>query len=117
MVLSQLVPQDLRTEGTARVSVVVSLAGEEQSLTLDQLPGSSASSIPVDFEHFQVVRGEIVLPAGAVPERLVVDIEPAGPLLASSSEVFLWPANPECSDVDLSPAASPGEFYKELEVE
>jgi hypothetical protein len=117
MVLSQLVPQDLRSEGTARVSVVLSRGGDEQVLALDELPGSHPSSITVDFEHFQVVRGQIVLPTGVVPERLVVDFEPAGPLLSPSSEVFLWSGNPECADVNLTPSVSAGKLSEDLEVE
>jgi hypothetical protein len=117
LILSQLVPQDFRSKGTAQISVVVSRDDKEQSLTLDELPGSTSAAIPFDFEHFQFVSGEIVLPGGAVPERFVVEIEPSGELLSSSSEAFLWPDNPECAGVNLNPAVSAEELTEDSKVE
>jgi hypothetical protein len=117
LILSQLVPQESRTTGTATLAVVVSRGDSEQRLTLDELTGSSPASIPVDFEHFQVVSGEIVLPSGAVAERLVVDIEPDHESLAASSEAFLWSADSQCAAAALSPAASADELTVGSEVE
>lgn len=97
MILSQLVPQNERTRGRVMLSVVVTVGDEEQTLSLEALPGSSAAEVALDFEHFQAVSGDIVLPEGVEPERLIVEIEPEpdagseGASLARSSEAFLWP--------------------------
>lgn len=94
MLLSELVPQDERTRGLVNLSLVLSLNGEEVQLSLDAMPGSSPGEVPIDFEYFQAIAGDIVLPDGADAERLIVDIQPEGVSLASSSEAFLWPSEP-----------------------
>jgi hypothetical protein len=94
MLLSQLVPQEERTRGRVNVSVVLSQGGEQETLSLDQLPGSSAAETAIDFEHFQAISGDILLPEGAEPEQLIVDIQPDGASMARSSEGFLWPGEP-----------------------
>jgi hypothetical protein len=91
LVFSQLVPENGRTQGRARISVVVSVDGRETSLALDALAGSSPASIALDFEHFQAVSGVIELGDGHEPRRLLVDVEPEGESMAASSEIFLWP--------------------------
>lgn len=103
MALSQLVPQQERTRGRVSLSVVLSRDGKEEELPLDALPGSSPAARVMDFEHFETIAGEIVVPEGAEPERLIIDIEPDGDSLASSAEVFLWPRE-ACS---LSPIVEP----------
>lgn len=108
LVLSQLVPQDEQTRGTARVKLVVTRDGEEETLPLTSLPGSSPATIAVDFEYFQTVTGTIVLPVGVRAERLIVDIEPKGEQLAPSSEVFLWPPAP--GEVAFSPMPATSEM-------
>lgn len=92
ILLSQLVPQDERTRGRAHLSVVLLREGHEEQLSLDALPGSSAGETALDFEHFQAIDGEIVLPDGVDAERLIVDIEPESGSFASSSEAYLWPS-------------------------
>ncbi|MCF8003615.1 MAG: hypothetical protein K9L32_05315 [Chromatiaceae bacterium] len=94
MLLSQLVPQEERTRGRVSVSVVLSRDGEQETLSLDELPGSSPAEALIDFEHFQAISGEIVLPEGAEPEQLIVDIQPEEASMARSSEGFLWPGEP-----------------------
>jgi len=117
MVLSQLVAQDLPTQGAAKVRVIVARDGEEQSLTLDELPGSTPATIPIDFDHFQIVRGEIVLPEDLVPQRLIVDIQPDGQLLAPSSEAFLWPVGSRDGGISPIPAVTSSDLVDDGEVE
>jgi len=116
MLLSQLVPQTERTRGRVNVRIVLSRDGNQEELPLDALPGSSPAEMDVDFEHFQAITGNIVLPAGADVERLVVDFEPEGASIARSSEAFLWPggAGDACS---LSPIVEPAELVGPDEVE
>ncbi len=116
MLLSQLVAQDERTRGRVRLSVVLSRDGEEEKLPLDALPGSSPGELSIDFEHFQTIAGDIVLPDGVEPARLIVDIEPDGAAIAASSEAFLWPSELDeaCSS---SPILAPTELVEPAEVE
>jgi hypothetical protein len=58
------------------------------------------------FEHFQTLDGRIILPAGAEPQHLIVDIAPSTPGLLRSSDVFLWPGEGR-KDMRLTPAAVP----------
>ncbi|MEA3642158.1 MAG: DUF6776 family protein [Lamprobacter sp.] len=94
MLLSQLVPQEERTRGQVKLSVVLSLNGKQEELSLDALPGSSPAVTVIDFEHFQAIAGEIVLPEDAEPEQLIVDTQPDGASMARSIEAFLWPSKP-----------------------
>jgi len=101
MVLSQLVPEAGRTRGAARLRIALRRDGDEQVTGLAALSGSSPGTVRLDFQHFQILRGTILLPEGATPEQVIVDIEPEGEMLASSSEVFLWP--PEPGELTVSP--------------
>lgn len=94
IVLSQLVPQAGRTRGVARLRLGLLRDGAEETLGLTALPGSFPGTVALDFEHFQIVRGEIVLPDNVTAEQLIVDIEPEGEQLAPSSDAFLWPTEP-----------------------
>ncbi|MFW5723628.1 MAG: DUF6776 family protein [Halochromatium sp.] len=120
MILSQLVPQNERTRGRALLRVAVTVGGEEQILSLDALPGSSAAEVALDFEHFQAVSGDIVLPDGAEPERLIVEIEPdpgsEGASLARSAEAFLWPEAAEAFMLP-TPVFDARGLVEQLEVE
>ncbi len=116
MLLSQLVPQDARTRGRVTLSVVMTLGGEVQTRSLDALPGSSPAEVALDFEHFQAIDGDIVLPEEAEAERLVVEIEPEGTALARSSEAFLWP-DATAARMQPSPAFDAHGLIEQLEVE
>jgi hypothetical protein len=109
MLLRQLVPQNERTRGRVRIRVVLSRDGNQEDLPLDALPGSSPAEMVVDFEHFQAIAGDIVLPENADAERLVVEFEPEGASVARSSEAFLWPggAGGACLPSPIVPSIDP----------
>jgi hypothetical protein len=117
MVLSQLVPEAGRTRGSARLQVVLRRGEGEEAVALAALPGSSPEAVRLDFQHFQIIRGTIVLPEGATAEQVIVDIEPEGEMLASSSEVFLWPPEPGELTVSPLPVVATAEVVDAIEVE
>ncbi|NBC47219.1 MAG: hypothetical protein GVY22_04355 [Gammaproteobacteria bacterium] len=117
IVLSQLVPQAGRTQGMARLRLGLTRSGARETMRLGALPGSSPGTVALDFEHFQIVRGEIVLPADATAEEFIVDIEPEGERLASSSDAFLWPAALKEKTVSPSPVVATADLVGATEVE
>jgi len=104
LTLSQLVPAVGRAEGDVTLKVAVIEDSEEVIRTLDELPGSSSARRRMGFEHFQALSGTIVLPAGAEPQRLIVDVDPSTEGLIPSSQAFLW-LRPEAGDQRLMVAA------------
>lgn len=105
LVLNQLVPTGDTARGMARLRLIVSRDGKRESLPLNALPGSSPAAARIGFKHFQVIRGEIVLPEGVQAEQLVVDIEPESEGLAASSDAFLWPLRANEQRFALMPTA------------
>lgn len=112
VVFSQLVPQNGRTRGRARISLVVTRKGEETTLSLDALRGSSPATTVLDFEHFQAVSGVIELSKGVEPQRILIDVEPEGESMAASAEVFLWPGE---TDAMSSPCRVPEDGTSRLD--
>lgn len=91
LMLKQLAPERGRSVGT--LTLAVGLASEDGAGRRILGPGElgGAQERPFDFEYFQVVEGEFLLPEGVEPERLILEVEPAVEALAPSSEAFLWP--------------------------
>lgn len=106
LTLSQLLPEIGRSVGTVTLKVAM-IEGDERTLrSLDDLPGSSPGRQPMDFEYFQMLDGDIVLPDNAEPEQLIVEIDPSTDRLVGSRASFLWP-RPQGVDLLLVPDAPP----------
>jgi len=92
LTLSQLIPEIGRSAGTVTLKVAMEQDGKRVVRSLDDLPGSSPARQRMDFEHFQTFDGDIVLPADAEPQHLIVDVNPSTSRLVQSSDAFIWPS-------------------------
>lgn len=106
-IVTQLVPEFGRSEGTAVVKLSVRRGEEVEILSLSELPGSSSGRHDIGFEHFQSLSGKIRVPSGLEPLQVIVDIQPGSDNLISSSDSFAWRAGGG-NDLVLSP---PGESF------
>ena len=90
--MNQLIPNFGHSEGVARIKVALMRDGERSVEPVSALQGSSAGKHDFAFDHFQSFEGTIVLPPGAEPREVIVDIEPENNNLMQSSESFAWQA-------------------------
>lgn len=86
--------QAFTNSGVTTGSVTLSVEGVEgqasKSLTLAELTDNKLKELPFRFKYFQELAGELVLPEGFVPRRVIVTVEPrSGEKLHNSYD---WPA-------------------------
>jgi len=101
-IVTQLIPEFGRSEGTAVVKLSVRRGEEVETLPLSALPGSSSGRHDIDFDHFQSLSGTIRVPSGLEPLQVIVDIQPGNDNLINSSDSFAWRAGGG-NDLMLSP--------------
>ena len=83
--------------GQLKVSVEGTRDGKLQKLGWDDLRQANAPGVPYSFKYFQQVEGDLVLPPGFKPARVIVRLVPQrGPVVEQS---FAW------NDAVLVPAA------------
>ena len=83
--------------GQLKVSVEGTRDGKLQKLGWDDLRQANAPGVPYSFKYFQQVEGDLVLPPGFKPARVIVRLVPQrGPVVEQS---FAW------NDAVLAPAA------------
>jgi hypothetical protein len=87
--------QNARRGETSRGHVSLSVegvrAGKAAQLAWSDLaPPPARAGLPFAFKYFQQVQGMLVLPAGLVPSRVIVSVQPDGGTLVSHS--FAWTA-------------------------
>ena len=82
--------------GQLKVSVEGTRDGKLQKLGWDDLRQANAPGVPYSFKYFQQVEGDLVLPPGFKPARVIVRLVPQrGPVVEQS---FAW------NDAVLAPA-------------
>jgi len=77
LVLVQVGRQDRRISGSLRVAIVGVGAKGSDRLAL-RAPDDDGQDLRFAFRYFQILEGEVTLPAGFRPERLDVHLDPAG---------------------------------------
>ena len=77
LVLVQVGRQDRRISGSLRVAIVGAGAKGNDRLAL-RPPDDDGKDLQFAFRYFQILEGEVVLPAGFLPERLEIHLDPAG---------------------------------------
>ena len=91
-IVTQLVPEFGRSEGTATVTLSVLRGGKTEVLALSDLPGSTSGRHDIGFDHFQSLNGKIRVPPDVEPLQVTVDIQPDSDNLVRSSDTFAWQA-------------------------
>lgn len=86
--------QAFTNSGTTTGSVTLSVEGVEgtttKSFALAELTDDKVKELPFRFKYFQELSGELVLPEGFVPRRVIVSVEPRGGEKLQNS--YDWPA-------------------------
>ena len=90
VVLTQAFTSSGITAGSVTLSVEGLQGQTARSLTLAELTDNKVKELPFRFKYFQEVAGDIVLPAGFVPKRVIVSVEPRGGDKLQNS--YDWPA-------------------------
>ena len=94
LVFQLVLTQAFTSSGITTGVVTLTLEGLEgqiaKSLTLAQLTDNKLKELPFRFKYFQEIAGDVVLPAGFVPRRVIVEVEPRGGEKLQNS--FDWPA-------------------------
>ncbi len=83
--------------GQLKVSVEGTRDGKLQTLAWDDLRQANAPGVPYSFKYFQQVEGDLVLPPGFKPVRVIVRLVPQRGAVVEQS--FAW------NDAVLAPAA------------
>jgi hypothetical protein len=74
--------------GQLKVSVEGTRDGKLQKLVWDDLRQANAPGVPYSFKYFQQVEGDLVLPPGFKPVRVIVRLVPQGGPVVEQS--FAW---------------------------
>jgi hypothetical protein len=74
--------------GQLKVSVEGTRDGKLQKLAWDDLRQANAPGVPYSFKYFQQVEGDLVLPPGFKPVRVIVRLVPQGGPVVEQS--FAW---------------------------
>ena len=92
VVLTQVLKNDTVAKGTVRLGFEGSLNGEMTVLDLKQVSLGESEGLKYRFKYFQNLKGDVVLPEGFVPSRVIVTVDPNGKKGKQIEKVFDWPA-------------------------
>lgn len=87
LVLIQALKHEHVIRGSANFEITGTQAGESRVLTF---PGGKERPIAVNFKYFQDIEGRFDLPENFKPQRIKVNVTPAG-RTQSVEESFAWP--------------------------
>lgn len=90
LVLTQLRTNTRLVKGHARIAFDGVLHGKQTRLTLQEVSGGTLDRLKLRFKYFQNIEGDIVLPEGFLPSRVVVEVVPAGKGWKPFKKSFDW---------------------------
>ncbi|HEY0635114.1 MAG TPA: DUF6776 family protein [Gammaproteobacteria bacterium] len=90
LVLTQAFTNSAVTSGVVTLNVEGVAGQVTKTFTLAELTDNKVKELSFRFKYFQEIAGELVLPAGFIPRRAVVTIEPRGGEKLQKS--YDWPA-------------------------
>ena len=93
LVLTQVLKNDSFTSGYASLEVegVYEDGGTRERLALAEIATDGTERLRFRFRYFQDFRGDLELPEGFVPFRVIVTVHPSGGRYGSIEETFDWP--------------------------
>ena len=89
LVLTQVLNHDHRAEGVVEITLEGFKDGAAESYPFDALGGERDPRF--GFKYFQNIEGDIRLPEGFTPSRVVVEVKPKGKRVKAFSRGFDWP--------------------------
>jgi hypothetical protein len=90
LVLSQLKTNNRVVKGYARVAFDGVMAGEQRQLDLKELSRGKQDRLKLRFKYFQDIEGDVVLPEGFLPSRVLVEVVPTGKNATRLKKSFDW---------------------------
>jgi hypothetical protein len=90
LILSQLATTNARIRGHAELAVSGVMNGTPVELTHRQLAGGDATALQFNLRHFQELRGNITLPEGFLPLRMLLKVTPGGNAGAPLERTYAW---------------------------
>ena len=88
--ISQLAKDFVNSEGTVEISLSGARNGQPHTLRLFEITKPPVKFLSMRFRHFQQFEGELIIPEGFSPERVVVEAKPKSEKLAPATERFDW---------------------------
>jgi len=90
LVLTQLKSNKRIVKGYARVVFEGVKNGSQQKLSLKEVSGGKMDKLKLRFKYFQDNEGEIVLPEGFLPSRVLIEVVPSGKRATRLKKTFDW---------------------------
>ncbi|MEO0443137.1 MAG: DUF6776 family protein [Pseudomonadota bacterium] len=91
MAVKQVVTQHRQVSGYLQFSLIGSQAGERQTLALKDISDAvSVDRVRLRFKYFQRLEGEMRLPEGFTPERIVLNVVMQRPTSVVIDKKFGW---------------------------
>jgi hypothetical protein len=90
LVLSQVKQNESVITGAALLTFEGIMAGAQRQLTLHDLAAGKGDDLKLKFKYFQNIEGDVVLPEGFVPSRVVVEVVPNGGGAERIKRTFNW---------------------------
>lgn len=91
LVMTQTKNNKQIVKGYARVAFEGLQDGLQVEHTLDKVSGGKLDKLALRFKYFQNIEGEIVLPEGFLPSRVLVEVVPSGSGATRLKKTFDWP--------------------------
>lgn len=85
---------DRTVAGSVRVGIEGQRGGRTVRLDLREVTAQRVAQLSYRFQYFENIEVEIVLPNGFSPERVVVDVRPAGRNVPPAAQTVLWSIDP-----------------------
>ncbi|NOX92327.1 MAG: hypothetical protein GXP18_07735 [Gammaproteobacteria bacterium] len=90
LVLTQLKSNVRLVKGYARMEFEGIKDGAQMHLGLKEVSGGALDKLKLRFKYFQNNEGEIVLPEGFLPSRVLVEVVPSGKDVTRLKKTFDW---------------------------
>lgn len=90
LVLTQVIKNGRLVKGKAKVLVEGIQGGKSRQMSLTDISGGSIQKMSLRFKYFQTFEGNIILPAGFLPSRVLVEIKPSTKGLTQVKKSFDW---------------------------
>lgn len=78
LVLTQLFKSDRLARGKVSLEFAGRAGGKERVLSLGEVTADKNKAVAFNFKYFQNIEGDVRLPAGFIPQRVVVRVEFSG---------------------------------------
>ncbi len=90
LVLTQLRSNNRLVKGYARIAIDGVLHGKQTRLSLKEVSGGTLDRLKLRFKYFQNIEGDIVLPEGFLPSRVIIEVAPVGKGWKHFKKSFDW---------------------------